>query len=373
MWHRIFAAALALAAAALAGCVQPPPPVQTTISGAGEPSLTPVSFTALPGWSTDDTAEALIAFIRGCRAIEVMPPDQALGGNGFVQQTAGQAGQWQNACAGAEAVSPLNDATAQAFFAANFNAYQLDQPARITGYFEPEYPGTKNPAPGFHVPLYARPADPDLAKLPRAAIDDGALYRKAPVTAYLASPVAAFMLQIQGAGRVLLPNGEVLRVGLDGQNGQPYTPIGRILVADGDLAPGDVSFQTIEAWLESNPGQATSIMEQNARYVYLRPLGALPDDEGAPGALGVPQTAGRSLAIDRSTIALNTPVFIATTDPTTNAPLDRLTIAQDTAGGLRGAAAELFFGGGPEAEAVAGRMQQPGILYILLPRATPTS
>ena len=112
-------------------------------------------------------------------------------------------------------------------------------------------------------------------------------------------------------------------------------------------------------------------MEQNARYVYLKPLGGLPDNQGAPGALGVPLTAGRSLAVDTSVIPLGIPVFLSTTDPITHAALNRLTIAQDTGGGIHGAeAADLFFGAGPTAEATAGVMQQPGSLYILLPRPT---
>jgi membrane-bound lytic murein transglycosylase A len=358
---------------ALAGCV----PAQTNVAQdlqPGGPAITPVAVNTLPGWSSDDTAAALTAFIQGCKAIDVMPADQSLGGAGIAQQTAGQAGLWRDACAGAQDVPPGDNAAAQQFFASYFAAYRIDGQALITGYFEPEYRGSKNYAPGFTVPLYAKPDDPALANLPRAAIDDGALYRKAPVTAYLADPADAFMLQIQGAGRVLLPDGRTLRVGFDGQNGQPYTPIGRILVADGDLAANDVSFQSISAWLKSHPAPARSIMEQNARYVYLKPLGGLPDDEGAPGALGVPLTAGRSLAVDAAVIPLGMPVFVATTDPITHAPMDQLAIAQDTGGGIHGAAAaDLFFGSGPQAEATAGVMQQPGTLYLLLPRSAANS
>jgi membrane-bound lytic murein transglycosylase A len=303
-----------------------------------------------------------------------MPADQNLGGIGLSQQEAGQAGLLASVCNEARAVPPDDDSGAKAFFAADFDVYSLTNPAIITGYFEPEYPGAKNLGPGYNVPLYAKPADPDLASLPRAAIDAGALTRKAPVTAYLRDPVDAFMLQIQGSGRILLPNGNILRVGFDGQNSQPYVPIGRIMVSNGDLAPGDVSFQTISTWLKANPAQARALMEQNPCYVFLRPLGSLPDDLGAPGHLGVPLTAGRSLAVDQSEIPLGTPVFITTTDPVTGQPLDRLAIAQDTGGGIHGAGAvELFFGAGDQAEATAGRMRQQGQLYILLPKATPAS
>jgi membrane-bound lytic murein transglycosylase A len=364
-----FCSCSAAAAILLAGCAQP----QVAVTEPpGSPMLSPVAITALPGWSSDNTSEALAAFIRGCKAIAVMPADQNLGGGGLGAPA--QAGLWQNGCNAAAAVRPGDDNAAKTFFATYFAAYQITATARITGYFEPEYAGSKNLAPGYKIPLYAKPADPDLADLPRAAIDDGALNRQTPVTAYLADPVDAFMLQIQGSGRILLPNGNILRVGFDGQNGQPYTPIGRIMVADGDLAPNNVSFQTISAWLKSHPDQAPALMEQNPRYVYLKPLGALPDDLGAPGTLGVPLTAGRSLAVDKTDIPLGTPVFLATTDPVTGAAIDRLTIAQDTGGGIHGAeAADLFFGAGDQAEATAGSMQQSGILFLLLPRPAPTS
>jgi membrane-bound lytic murein transglycosylase A len=297
-----------------------------------------------------------------------MPPDQKLGGDDLAQEAAGQAGLWAASCQAAQAIPRGDDSAARNFFEANFTLYAVPGQSLITGYFEPEYPGSKNLTKTYAVPLYAKPADPDLATLPRAAIDNGALYRKAPVTAYLSSPVDAFMLQIQGSGRILLPNGNTLRVGFDGDNGQPYTPIGRVLIQAGDLPPNDVSFQSISAWLKANPAEAQGVMEQNARYVYLHPLGPLPDDEGAPGTLGVPLTAGRSLAVDNSVVPLGTPVFLATTDPITSAPLQRLTVAQDTGGGIMGAnQADLFFGAGPDAEATAGSMHQPGQLYILLP------
>ncbi len=352
----------------LAGCAVPQ--AELNPQGLeGPPPGTKVDVSALPGWDTDNSAAALSAFVRSCKTIRRMPADERLGGMGNAAERGGQAGLWQPVCAKAEAVKPGDETAAKAFFEANFNAYAVGGRALITGYFEPEYPGTRNYERGYTVPLYAKPADARLAKLTRKQIDHGGLYRKAPVTAYLASRVDAFMLQIQGSGRILMPNGLILRVGFDGQNGQPYTPIGRILVEQGDIAPGDVSFQSISAWLKAHPAEATGIMEQNARYVFLRPLGPLPADEGAPGALGVPLTAGRSLAVDRADIPLGAPVFVATTDPLTQAALDRLTIAQDTGGGIHGAdAADLFFGAGAKAKAIAGAMRQPGELYILLPK-----
>jgi len=357
----------------LAACAQPQQSEDIS-QPPGAPPLKPIAVDQLPGWQTDDTQAALAAFVRGCQALLLMPIDQTLGGNGYARQSGGEAGMWQNTCLTARAVTPGDQGAAKAFFVTNFSAYQVDESAKITGYFEPEFPGSKNAAPGYPVPIYAKPHDPYLASLTRAQIDHGALTRKAPVTAYLTSPVDAYMLQIQGSGRILLPDGRVLRVGFDGQNGRPYTPIGRLLVAQGDLAPGNVSFQTISDWLSANPTAATALMEQNQRYVFLRPVGNLPDDLGAPGTLGVPLTAGRSVAVDAAQIPLGSPVFIATTDPVTGQPLDRLAVAQDTGGGIHGAgAADLFFGAGPDAEATAGRMMQQGQLFLLLPKGVPTS
>ncbi len=358
------AATLALAACSLQ---------QQPQTGAFAPPGRTFPITQLPGWQQDNTAAALASFVTSCKAILLMPPDSPLGGSGLAQRLAGQAGLWQPACTAAQSTAPGSNAAAQQFFSSWFTAYAIPGQALITGYFEPEVPGSKNERPGYHVPLYAMPATAALASLPRAAIDAGALHRKVPVTAYVTNPVDAFMLQIQGSGRILLPDGNILRVGFDGQNGQPYTPIGRVLEQMGALQPDQVSYQSISAWLKSHPDQAQSVMEQNARYVFLRPLGALPADEGAPGALGVPLTAERSTAIDKSALPLGAPLFISTTDPITGAAMNLLTITQDTGGGIHGPnRADIFFGAGPEAEQTAGSMRQPGQLYLLLPKASPS-
>ncbi|MDE2318408.1 MAG: MltA domain-containing protein [Rhodospirillales bacterium] len=342
---------------------------QQAQTGAYAPPGRMVPVTSLPGWQQNNASAALASFVTSCKAILLMPPDSPLGGSGLAQALAGQAGLWQPACTAAQAVAPGNNPAAQQFFTSWFTAYAIPGQALITGYFEPEVPGSKNERPGYHVPLYAMPATASLASLPRAAIDAGALHRKVPVTAYVTNPVDAFMLQIQGSGRILLPDGNILRVGFAGQNGQPYTPIGRVLEQMGALQPNDVSYQSISAWLKSHPGQAQSVMEQNARYVFLSPLGPLPSNEGAPGALGVPLTAERSTAIDKSAIPLGAPLFVATTDPITGAAMNLLTITQDTGGGIHGPdRADIFFGAGPDAEETAGSMRQPGQLYLLLPK-----
>lgn len=362
-----------VAALALSGCVPPKADISASTAAAPLPFPT-IPVASLPGWQGDNQAAALTAFVRGCHAILLMPADQSLGGTGPIAAYAGQAGQWQQACTLAKALPPGDDATARNFFENNFTAYAISSHTATTGYFAPEYPGSKNLAAGYRFPVYAKPADPALASLPRAAINSGALTRKTPVTAYLSNPVDAYMLQIEGQGRILLPNGHVLDVGPDGQNGQPYTPIGRILLAAGLLSPEDVSFSSIASALSADPAEAKSLMEQNANYVFLRPLGELPMDEGAPGPLGVPVMANRSIAVDPNAIPLGAPLFLAATDPAAPDAMDRLTLAQDTDSGLHGTRhIEIFLGGGPQAETLAGSLHLDTTLYLLLPRPAPIS
>lgn len=354
-----------LGALALSACVTH----NQSYTGPDAPPGPERAISSLPGWDQADAAAALASFVVSCKAMMLMPPDTSLGGSGLARERAGQAGLWGAACTAAKAVPPANQLAARQFFQNWFDVYQISGQALITGYFEPEVPGSKNERSGYRVPLYSKPAVTALARLPRTAINDGALNRKTPVTAYVTNPVDAFMLQVQGAGRIILPNGMVLSVGFDGDNGQPYTPIGGVLIKMGALAPDNVSYQSISSWLKAHPDQARGIMDQNENYVYLRPLGYLPAREGPPGALGVPLTAGHSIAVDRAALPLGAPVFVATTDPVTNSPMDILTIAQDTGAGLAGPdQADVFFGSGPDAQQIAGSMHQSGKLYILLPR-----
>ncbi len=186
---------------------------------------------------------------------------------------------------------------------------------------------------------------------------------------WLASPIDLFFLQIQGAGRVRLADGTLVRLGYDGKNGRPYTPIGRLLVARHALAPEAVSMQSIRAWLAANPAQANAVMNSNEDYVFFRVLPDASPQSGPPGALGVPLQAGRSAAVDRHAIPLGAPVFLDTTDPMTGAPWRRLLLAQDVGSDIVGAArTDVFFGTGDAAEAAAGRMHAAGVDYVLLPR-----
>jgi len=182
--------------------------------------------------------------------------------------------------------------------------------------------------------------------------------------------VDAFFLHIQGSGRARLPDGSVLRVTFDGKNEQPYVPIGRVLVDRGEMKLAEVSMQSIRAWLKAHPGEAEAVMEQNPSFVFFREVEGLAPDQGPPGTQGVPLTPARAVAVDRGHIPLGTPLWLDSNDPLAPAaPLRRLVVAQDTGGAIRGPTrADVFFGWGAEAEERAGRMRQPGSLYVLLPR-----
>lgn len=387
---------------ALSGCVPPsaPPPTAPT-----QPTLalTMVSFADLPGWAQDHPAEALEPFLAGCRQLPDAASARSLGGQGQAALLGGQPAQWQPACAAGAQVAPGDDVAARAFFEAYFQPYEVADAAApaanrtaalFTGYFDPEVNGSRTEVGPYRSPLLGRP--PDLVQVDlgafaadlkgrgidgrvedgrlvpyydRAQIDSGVLARRRLELLWLADPVDVFMLQVQGSGRVDLPGGQVARVTYAGQNGRPYVPIGRVLADRGQMPLDQVSLASIRAWLESHPDQAASVMEENPSYVFFRELTGLRPDQGPPGALGVPLAPGRSIAIDRSFIPLGAPVFIATADPLTGAPLQRLMLAQDIGGAIRGPArADIFFGWGREAEARAGRMRAEGREFLLLPR-----
>lgn len=348
-------------------------------------TLAPTDFSALPGWQTDDQGAALAAFKVSCARLLAFPADRPLG-------IGGRATDWQAPCRAASSAAP---GQARAFFETWFRPYAAtnnhDALGLFTGYYEPELKGSLTRSDRYRWPLYRRPADlvsvdlglfrPDLkgeaiaGKLAggrlvpyddRTRIENGALAGKGLELAWVDDPVSAFFLQIQGSGRVDLPDGRVLRVGYDGQNGRPYVAIGRTLVQRGDLSQDAVSMQTIRAWLEAHPGAAArGIMDSNPSYVFFRVL----EGPGPLGAEGVPLTEGRSLAVDPHFIPYGVPIWLDAAAPSGPGKLQRLMVAQDTGGAIRGPVrGDVFWGHGPEAEAASGVMKSPGRWYLLLPR-----
>ncbi|MGE3932843.1 MAG: murein transglycosylase A [Rhodospirillaceae bacterium] len=283
-------------------------------------------------------------------------------------------------------------AAARAFFERWFLPWRIDGgDGLFTGYYEPEVQGALAPDARFAVPLYRRPqehvavelgrfreswrgertagrvSDGRLEPLPtRAQIDAGAYAGRGLEIAWLDDAADAFFLQIQGSGRVRLPDGTVRRLGYDGANGHPYTAIGRVLVERGTMPLEQVTMQSIRAWLAANPAEAGGLMARNASYVFFRWL----DGDGPLGSQQTALVPGRSLAVDPRFVPLGAPVWIDTQDPLApGAPLRRLTVAQDTGGAIRGPVrGDVFFGAGPRAAEAAGRLRAPGRAWILLPR-----
>jgi membrane-bound lytic murein transglycosylase A len=273
-----------------------------------------------------------------------------------------------------------------------------DTQGLFTGYYEPEIRASRSRHGEFQSPIYGLPPDlvtvdlglfhSDLAGrhitgrieghtlqpyLTRLQINQQGL-GATPILLYADDPIAVFFLHIQGSGRARLEDGSMLRLAYAGQNGHPYTPIGRTLIAQGALDRAHMSMQAIAAWLRANPGTADWMMDSDASYVFFRELPVGDPTLGSPGSEGVPLTPVASLAVDTSVHPLGVPVFIATSAPDADPRkparvFNRLFVAQDTGGAIKGIArADIFWGFGPAAEAIAGRMKSTGRFYVLLPK-----
>ncbi|MEA2599402.1 MAG: rane-bound lytic murein transglycosylase [Acidobacteriota bacterium] len=357
--------------------------------------LEPMAFSDLPGWGTDALEEAVPVFLRSCRIFAAQADGAALGGDGI----AGTAGDWKPACAAAAKLPAGDRAAARRFFETTFQPWAVRNHRNpiglFTGYYEPLLHGSRKRHGRFTVPIYARPPElvmvdlgrfrdtlkgqriagevvkGDLVPYPdRHAIDAGALAGRKLEIAWVDDPVGVFFLQVQGSGRVRLEDGKELRVGYAAQNGHPYTSVGRELIARGALDAKDVSLQTIRAWLEAHPDQARGVMERNASYVFFQTV----QGDNPLGAQGIPLTPGRSLAVDLTRHALGVPVWLVAGAPSPrpgepDRKLHRLVVAQDTGGAIRGPVrGDVFWGFGPNAEAVAGRMKHRGKMWLLLPK-----
>ncbi len=305
---------------------------------------------SLPGWSSDALAGWLQAWQRSCQR---KPWKNA-------QSVDSHA--WQAACRAARGRKTVS----ADLVARYFHVKHVEPSAFVTGYFEPILEGARRQGPQHQVPLYAKPADASLARLPRAAIDAGGLANRGLELAWLASPVDAFFLHIQGSGQVRFADGTSVRVGYAGNNGHTYRAIGRDLVAMGAITRSAVSMQTIATWLHLHPREAASVMQKNPRYIYFRAISG----DGPVGAQGVALTPERSLAVDRNHIPYGLPVWLDLDHPDAGAHrLQRLVVAQDTGSAISGAGrADYFWGAGERAANLAGRMQSHGQLYVLWPR-----
>ena len=262
----------------------------------------------------------------------------------------------------------------------------------VTGYYEPLLRGSRQRSATFSQAVLGVPPDlltieladvlPDLKGMRlRGRLQGNKVipyYARADINAreanyadrvllWVDDAVELFFLQIQGSGRVKLPDGSMVRIGYADQNGHPYQAIGRVLAERGELKIEQTSMQGIQAWARANPEKLSDVLNANPSYVFFREVQAK-GDEGPQGAMGVPLSAERSIAVDPRQVPLGAPVFLATTQPASAAPLRRLVLAQDTGGAIRGVVrADFFWGFGADAGSQAGKMKQQGQMWVLLP------
>lgn len=341
--------------------------------------LVPVTFADLPGWKEDDVAGGFLAFYQGCTALKAQP-------------------DWVDVCARAASV-PSGDANVQRqFMETEFVPHAVigpdgKQEGLITGYYEPLLRGNRTRDEKYRFPIYGPPDDlitveltevaPELKGLrlrgrldgrklipywSRSDIEQGKAPTQGKEILYVDDAVELFFLQIQGSGRVKLDSGQIIRIGYADQNGHAYRSIGRILVDRGELTLDRASMQGIKTWGQQNPQKLAQLLMENPSFVFFREMP--PSESGPIGSLGVPLTAGRSIAVDPRSVPLGTPVFVSTTWPNSTVALNRLMASQDTGGAIRGAIrADYFWGFGDEAGDFAGKMRQPLKMWALLPRA----
>lgn len=349
--------ALMLAAAlGLPGCASPeetPPPHLKELS-------------QLPGWAEDASVRAYPALLASCGVIRTLSSNKALGAGGSPVE-------WHEPCAALDDLKAAfvanTDAALRQTMEAHFVALDpgAGTPALVTGYYEPELKGSRVRNAAHPYPLYRLPPTPTA--FDRATIDAGALAGKGLELLWVDDKVEAFFLQVQGSGRVRLQDGELVRVGFAGTNERQYVSIGKAMVDAGIMTKEEASLQTIRAYLDAHPAEIDRWLHRNPRYVFFKEA-ATRENEGPLGALGVPLTPGRSIAVDPAFVPLGLPVWLDTVTPVTNAPLRRLVVAQDKGGAIKGPGRlDLFWGAGEEAEALAGPMRQQGTYWVIVPRA----
>lgn len=356
-----------------------PAPAPSSTPAVG-PVLRPVAFNAMPGWERDDVREAWPAFLASC---DVM-----------VKRAA-----WKEPCTIAHTVDSNNAGAIRKFFEAFFVPHQVFNPdgtdnGLITGYYEPLLNGARKRGGPYQTPLHRAPDDlltidlgsvyPELKNMrlrgklvgnkvvpypARAELTQSAAMSGNELV-WVDNPIDAFFLQVQGSGRVQFADSrEVVRVAYADQNGHPYRSIGRYLVDKGELTMDQASAQGIKAWLAANPKRQQELLNANPGYVFFKEEKLTDPRKGPKGALGVPLTPQRSVAVDPNFIPLGAPVFLSTTQPGSSIPLQRMMVAQDTGGAIKNAVrADYFWGFGAEAGEKAGRMKQRGMLWVLLPK-----
>ena len=371
----------------MAGCAQLPGKSATTASPCvpckeaepakpAAPPLQAAQYSDLPGWRDDNLLPAFEAFTNECASLS----RQSL---------------WRATCASALALQKPDTDAVRTWFEVQLRPWQLVNPdgtrsGLITGYYEPVLSGSRTRKPPYTTPVFGVPDDlvvvdlgelyPELKNMRlRGRLEGRKLvpyYSRAEWAQqedrrksllWVDDSIDFFFMQIQGSGQIVLDDGNRIRLNYADQNGHPYHSIGRWLIDKGELKPEQASMQGIKAWARANPKRLQELLNQNPSLVFFRELKA--EGSGPQGAMGLALTPERSIAVDPRTTPLGAPVWLSTTQPNSEQPLQRLMLAQDTGGAIRGPVrADFYWGSGPAAGAQAGRMRQPGSMWVLLPR-----
>ncbi len=314
-----------------------------------EPTYTVLDFSQLDGWAADDHSAALRVFLTTCP--DMKDPD------------------WSSLCAVAQTERRLQS-NATAFFELFFRPVLIQdgKDPLFTGYFEPELSGSLTPSARYRYPIYRMP--PEARETPvwltRTDIETSDVMQgRGLEIVWVDDPVELFFLQIQGSGRVKLPDGRFIRVGYGGANGHSYRSIGRELVRRGTYEPHQVSAEVIKNWVRRNTEAGLELLRHNPSYVFFREVSHVPADQGPLGAMNRSVTDLRSIAVDPAFTPLGAPVWIEKDGAT---PMRRLMIAQDTGSAIKGAQrADVFFGTGDAAGRAAGQLKDPGRMVVLMP------
>lgn len=321
--------------------------------------------------SNANATRALAAFRRSCTAMQTRQDRSGLT----------QAGDWAAVCAEAANVT---DVAAPSYFRDRFDWVRVGTgEAFATGYYEPEILGSRTQAEGYAVPIYAKPADlvrctradgtqgrgrldetgACVAYYSRAEVDDGAVANRGLEIGWAADPVDLFFLEIQGSGRLKLPDGSVMRIGYADQNGREYVAVGRLLRQRELLPAGGATADAIMAWMRAQPDGGRALMRENPSYIFFREL----TGPGPLGAMNVAVTPQMTVATDPLFTPLGAPVFLNLD----MVPGSELWVAQDTGGAIKGANRfDTFWGAGAAAKSFAGAMSSKGSAIILLPKGT---
>lgn len=338
--HKILLSASVFVTSLLVGCSSHP------WSQGRAFKLSEVSFSDLPGWEDEDFSHALPALETACQ-----------------KPTA----EWRSFCDGLSSYQYASSPKIRRYLERHLTPYQVtaygEETGKITGYYEAELTGTRYRTHEAQVPVYGLPYDyvrnEKIEDREEIESDEGF---DAPIIAWADDPVDLFILHVQGSGRMMTPDGEI-RLGYAGNNGHTFKGIGSILADEGLLSETGRSMPEIRHWLKSHPEQAKDLMSQNPRYIFFREI----QGETPIGTAGVPLTPHHSVAVDKSYIPMQTPMWLVTKDPD-GLPINHLVVAQDTGNAIKGGIrADYFWGHGEEAFNKAGRMNQKGSYYLLLP------